>query len=154
LGRHEQALSTLRDYSRKHVDDVGAQILLAKAALAVGDTLTASLATDRATRARPDHPEARFMRAVLLFKRGELQRAASLLENVINDNPRDAEALCMLAEICLANKENHKARTLLQRAMRVDPGCTWAKDRLSRISDASKTDSRKQLAQAAEERRP
>ncbi|UCF32689.1 MAG: tetratricopeptide repeat protein [Phycisphaerales bacterium] len=152
LGRHEEALSTLRDYSGRHVDDVGAQILLAKAALAVGDTLTASLATDRATRTRPDHPEARFVRAVLLFKRGELQRAATLLENIINDNPRDAEALCILAEIRLADGENHEARALLQRAMRADPGCTWAKDRLNRISDASKTDSRKQLAQAAAER--
>jgi tetratricopeptide (TPR) repeat protein len=152
LGRYEEALRTLRDYSERHVDDVGAQILLARAALAVGDTLTASLATDRATRARPDDPEARFLRAVVLFKRGELQRAATLLERVIHDNPRDAEALCVLAEIRLAHGENHEARALLQRAMDVDPGCTWAKDRLSRIGDASKTDRRSRLAQAAEER--
>ena len=77
MGDPTSAKLVLRDYARQHPKDTLAQLLLAKSALATGDTLTALRAVDLVEQREPDHPELWLVRAALRWKRGDLAGAAT-----------------------------------------------------------------------------
>ena len=128
-----EAKQVLLNYARRHPNDAGAQLLLAKAALAQGDTMTALAAVTRAEKTAAHHPEVRFMRAVLHWKRGESDAAATLLGAIIDESPNDVDALCLLAEVRLLQDLPESARDQFERALRIDPTCAWAEAALRTI---------------------
>ena len=129
----DEAKHILLDYTRRNVNDAAAQLLLAKAAIAEGDTMTALAAVSRAEKTAAHHPEVRFVRAVLHWKRGESDAAATLLHAIIDESPNDVDALCLLAEVRLLQDLPASARDHFERALQIDPACAWAEAALRTI---------------------
>lgn len=128
-----KAKHVLLDYARRNENDAAAQLLLAKAAIAEGDTMTALAAVSRAEKTAAHHPEVRFVRAVLHWKRGESDAAATLLYAIIDESPNDVDALCLLAEVRLLQDLPASARDHFERALQIDPACAWAEAALRTI---------------------
>ncbi|MCH9034831.1 MAG: tetratricopeptide repeat protein [Planctomycetes bacterium] len=128
-----EAKHVLLDYARRHPNDATAQLLLAKAAIAGGDTMTALAAVTRAEKKAGHHPEVRFVRAVLHWKRGESDAAATLLYAIIDESPNDVDAHCLLAEVRLLQDLPESARAQFERALQIDPTCAWAEAALRTI---------------------
>ncbi len=126
LGNPASAREVLGPYAQFHPEDTVAQLILAKAALACGDVLTALRAVDLVQQRQPDQPELWLVRAALNFKRGRLIPAASDLYDVLQNDPNDVDAHCLLAEVMRARDQADTARTHFERALAIDPTCTWA----------------------------
>ncbi|MHC4697383.1 MAG: tetratricopeptide repeat protein [Planctomycetota bacterium] len=120
------ARDTLVDYAQAHPDDTLAQLLLAKAAVATDDMLTALCAIDLLKQHEPNHPEVRLLHAVVQWRRGNLDAAAASLQDMLTTDPQDVEAHCLFAEILLTRQRPEAARTHFEQALRIDPDCTWA----------------------------
>lgn len=120
------AKEVLAEYARANPEDTPAQVLLAKAAIATGDSLTARYALDLAEQRAPLHPEVKLVRAVVQWKRGQLAAAAASLHDVLTVAPDDVEAHCLLAEVLLAQEHPEAARRHFDRARQIDPRCAWA----------------------------
>ncbi len=126
IGDPASAKRVLVEYARTHPDDALAQLLLAKAAIATDDILTALGAVDRTQQREPDRPELWLVRATVNWKRGRLGAAASDLYDVLQNNPNDIEAHCLLAEVLRAQQRLEGARTHFQDALRINADCAWA----------------------------
>jgi Tfp pilus assembly protein PilF len=137
-GREEEARSALIDYTRRHPSDIDALVLLAKAAVATGDLMTASRCVYEALRAEPGNPEVWFVASLVKWKRGDLPGAVQSLEDVLAANGKDVEARCLLAEILRASGEVEKAHACFEQALHIDPGCDWATRGLETIESASR----------------
>ncbi len=120
------AKEVLAEYARSNPEDTTTQLLLAKAAIATGDSLTALYALDLAEQREPRHPEIKLVRAVVQWKRGQLPAAAASLHDVLTVAPDDVEAHCLLAEVLLAQEHREAARRHFDRARQIDPQCAWA----------------------------
>ena len=128
-----EAKRILSGYAKRHPHDAAAHLLLAKAAIADGDSMTALAAVTRAEQTAPRHPEVRFVRAVIHWKRGESDAAARLLDAIIDQSPEDVDAHCLLAEVRLLQDHRDSARDHFERALRIDPSCVWAEAALRTI---------------------
>jgi tetratricopeptide (TPR) repeat protein len=137
-GREEAARSALLEYTRAHPADIDALVLLAKAALATGDLMTASRCVHQTLRARPNDPEVWFVASILKWKRGDLPGAVQSLEEVIAANGKDVQARCLLAEVLRASGDIEKAHECFERALHVDPQCDWALRGLDTTKSASR----------------
>ncbi|UCE62260.1 MAG: tetratricopeptide repeat protein [Phycisphaerales bacterium] len=127
-----RAKDALADYANQHPDDPAAQLLLAKAAVATGDLLTALRAADLAERHAPDDSEVKLVRAVIQWRRGDLTGAATSLDQILALNPRDVEAHCLAGEVSLARHQLDAARRHFRHALEINPHCTWAENALRR----------------------
>jgi len=105
-------------------------LLLAQAALASGEYLTALQALENA-RDGKDSPEIRLLLATVHWKRGDLEKAQSVLDEVLSASPADTDAWCLLGEVRLAMGHLPEAREAFERAIFVDPECGWAAAQLS-----------------------
>jgi Flp pilus assembly protein TadD len=130
------AKNALVEYVRANPQDVGAQLLAAKAALAAGDIMLALETSDAARRQAPDDPEVRFIRAVVLWKRGQFATLAADLYDLIQNNPDDVEAHCLLGEVLRAERKFLAARSHFETALEVNPACAWAKEGLRSLRRA------------------
>ena len=126
LGDAAAAKGILIEHERDHPDDALAALLLAKAAVATDDLPTALRAIDVAQQQEPQRPELWFVRAVARWKRGNLSAAAADLQNVLQSNPDDVEAHCLLAEVLKGQSRLDGARSHFQHALSLDPDCNWA----------------------------
>ena len=120
------AKSTLIDYVRRNSHDTPAQLLLAEAAVATDDLMTALRAIDLVEQHEPGHPEVMFVRAVIQWRRGDLTGAAAYLREVLGGDPQDVEAHCLMAEIRLRQNEPDTARTHFEKALKINPQSVWA----------------------------
>lgn len=136
-GDARRAKEALADYAPYHVEDVAAQVLLAKASIADGDIVTALTAVTAAEKLHARHPEVRLVRAILLWKRGDLQSAESMLRELVQDSPTDADLHCLLAEVFLDQHETDAARASLRQALEIDPNLEWANAALARLEPSS-----------------
>ena len=137
-GNPASAEEVLLEYAPAHPNDSLAQLLLAKAAIAVGDILTALGAVDRAQQREPDRPELWLVRATVNWKRGRLAAAASDLYNVLQNSPNDIEAHCLLAEVLRAQQRLEGARSHFLRALRINQDCAWASAGLKALKQAKR----------------
>ncbi len=126
LGDPASARSVLLEYAGTHLDDTLAQLLLAKAAIATGDLVTALRAVDAVQQREPARPELWLVRATVNWSRGRFTAAASDLHDVLQNDPDDVDAHCLLAEVLRAQKRVDAARTHFQRALKIEPDCAWA----------------------------
>lgn len=136
LGDPTSARTVLTRYAAAHPGDAPAQLLLAKAAITTDDVLTALRAVDLVQQHAPNHPELWIVRAALQWKRGRQAAAASDLYDVIQNNPNDIEAHCLLAEVLRAQQRLPASRTYFQRALKIDPSCAWARAGLESLRQA------------------
>lgn len=126
LGNSASAKRILDPYTRSHPEDTAAQLMLAKAALACDDMMTALRAIHHVQQREPDRPELWLVRAAVNWKRGKLILAASDLYDVLQNDPNDVDAHCLLAEVMRARDQADAARTHFERALELDPTSTWA----------------------------
>lgn len=126
LGDPTSARRVLSEYAPAHPADAHAQLLLAKAAIAIGDIITALRAVDLVRQREPDRPELWLLRATVNWKRGRLGAAASDLYDFLQNNPDDVDAHCLLAEVLRAQQRVEAARTHFERALQINPDFRWA----------------------------
>ncbi|MGB2987578.1 MAG: tetratricopeptide repeat protein [Phycisphaerae bacterium] len=136
LGDPASAKLALAEYARTHPDDTHAQLLLAKAAILTNDVMTALRAIDLAQQREPDHPELLLVRSAIRWKRGKLAAAASDLYDVLQNNPNDLEAHCLLAEVLQAQQRFEAASTHFREALKINPQCAWATAGLKALAKA------------------
>jgi len=126
LRNPDKAKQILDPYTRSHPEDSVAQLMMAKAALASDDILTALRSVDLAAQHEPNQPELWLVRAAVNWKRGKLIKAASDLYDVLQNDPNDVDAHCLLAEVMRARDQTDAARTHFKKALELDPHCSWA----------------------------
>ena len=126
LGDPAAAREALAKYATAHEEDTLAQLLLAKAALALGDTMTALRAVDLVERREPNRPELWLVRAAVHWQRGNLTPAASDLYDYLRSRPDDLEANCLLAEVLHAKRQVDGARAYFEKALVIAPDFPWA----------------------------
>ncbi len=120
------AQAALADYARSHPRDGAAQLLLAKAAVAADDLVTAARAVDMAEGCTPGHPEVAFVRAVIQWRRGDHPAAAATLEELLARHPYDVEAHCLLGEVLRSQLRVEESADAFYRAVQIDPFSVWA----------------------------
>jgi len=120
------ARSVLLEYAGTHRDDTLAQLLVAKAAIATGDLVTALRAVHAAEEREPDRPELWLVRATVNWKRGRFAAAATDLRDVLQNDPDDVDAHCLLAEVLRTQKHTDAARSHFHKALKIEPECAWA----------------------------
>jgi len=125
LGEPALARAVLLDYAREHLDDVPAQVLLAKAALSTGDFLTALRAIDLARRPTPNDHDTGLLLATIHWRRGDLQSAESVLNDLLAADPYDVDAWCLLGEVQSSTNRPGEAREAFERALAIDPESRW-----------------------------
>jgi Tfp pilus assembly protein PilF len=137
LGNPRMAKQILDPYARSHPEDSIAQLMVAKAALACDDILTALWSVDLAAQHEPNQPELWLVRAAVNWKRGKLITAASDLYDVLQNDPNDVDAHCLLAEVMRARDQADAARMHFEKALQLDPSCPWASAGLRTMNDHS-----------------
>jgi len=134
-GRAELAWRVITPQAERHEDDTLAQVLQARAALAIGDTNTASRAIERAMRGTSKSTQPRILQALLQKQSGATGDAAATLFDVLAEHPTDVEAHCLLAEVMVASKRFDAARVHFRKAIELQPGCLWAIQGLRRLPE-------------------
>ena len=140
LDRPAAARDVLADYAAAHPRDLVAQLLLAKAAVATDDLVTAMRAIDLIERHEPNRPELWLVRAAVHWRRGKLVAAAGDLYDVLQNDPLDVDAHCLLAEVLREQANFDAARTHFREALEVDPDCGWAREGLRSLERAKRSD--------------
>ena len=136
LGDARGAKAVLIDYARLHLEDGPAQLLLARAALETNDLLTAARAASLAESVAPGRADIALVRAAVQWRRTEYAAAAETLYGLLEKEPANSAAYCLLAEVLRAQGQDDTARDCLKRALDVDPSCLLARHAL----DASVVD--------------
>lgn len=132
-GDPEGAVAALQKHLKANPADGAGQLLLAQAALAADELLTASNALDAASRHAGREGDVEMLRAVLDMKRGDFDRAESRLAVLGRAVESDPEVLCLIGEVRLSQDRTTEARVYFERALAVDPKNDWA---LRRVRDA------------------
>ncbi len=136
LGDPKSAKAVLIDYARLHPEDGPAQLLFAKAALETNDLLTAARAADLAEQIAPNRGDTALIRAAIQWRRTEYAAAADTLYTLLENEPTNVEAYCLLAEVLQAQGQDDSARDCLERALRINPSCMWARHALVSLGDS------------------
>jgi len=139
LGDSTSAKAVLIDYARLHPEDGPAQLLLAKAALETNDLLTAARAADLAEQLAPGRGDTALVRAAVQWRRTAYAAAADGLYALLEKEPANVEAYCLLAEVLRAQGQDDSAKDCFERALRINPSCIWARHAL--FSSAETDDS-------------
>lgn len=130
LGDPGAARQVMQRYLARHPDDGLAQLLLAKAAIAAGDSMTAGDALRAAERLEPNRPEVKLVRAVTQWQGGDLNRAAATLRDLLAVSPTDVDAHCLMGEVLQAQDDRDGARRSFEAALEIDSTSTWARSGL------------------------
>ena len=140
LDRPAEARTVLADYAAAHPQDLVAHLLLAKAAVATDDLVTAMRAIDLIEQKEPNRPELWLVRAAVSWRRGRLDAAASDLYDVLQNAPRDVDAHCLLAEVLREQSNVDAALTHFREALDIDPDCGWAREGLRSLGRTKRSD--------------
>ncbi len=124
------AIGVLYDQAVANPSDKASQVLLAKAALATGEYMTALQALEQARRGNHNSAEVDLLLAATHWKRNDLISAESVLDQILAAHPGDVDAWCMRGEVLLALGRRQEARSAFERAAEIDPACGWAANQL------------------------
>ena len=107
----------------------------------------------------PQHPsETLFIEAQKALARGDYDGAETLLAESLERDPSFVSAIWQLAQIRESRGDLERARALLSRGLAIDPGASWARERLEGIdARLAATEKRRRLEEreaALERRRP
>jgi|CXWL01.1.fsa_nt_gi tetratricopeptide (TPR) repeat protein len=124
------AIHVLSGHAAANPADGASQLLLAKVALAGGEYMTALQAIELARRGKPVSSDFELLLAATHWKRGDLAGAESVLDGILNTNPADVDAWCLMGEVLYGLDRIEESRTAFERALDLDPECRWAADQL------------------------
>ena len=143
LNRTEVAKLTLTRLLLDHPDDLAAWVLLAKAGIMTDDRSTMQRAVRQAVRIAPGDPRTLWVEAYVSLREGETGRAERALTRLLVASQDDVLAHCMLGLAAQRTTDEVAARRHFQRALEVDPNCTWARSalRMMDVSSRGETDS-------------
>ena len=126
-GIADAAVTVLQSHLDSEPGDAVGQLLYAKAALALNDLMGATRAIELAQEHQPHQPEVWFVRAVVQWRCGDTDAAIASLQDVLANNPRDVQALCLMAELLRSRDQVDGARGYYQRVLEIEPANAWAK---------------------------
>ncbi len=129
-GRPQSASGLLDKHLHAHPADAKGLWLRAEAALRMADWETARQCARAGRSLAPDQPQWRLIEAYLAWHQGDLDAAATILRKILSDHPEHVEALCLLGEVHSHRRDPVRAKLCYESALRVDPGCRWARTRL------------------------
>jgi len=136
LGRPSQARDAYYRACDLKDDDPGAWADIAKAALALHDTVRATLAAREALKFDPKHTEAVLVLGYALLRSGEAAEARRTLiswQERLGDN---ATFLCLLGQACQADGDRASARRHYSAAAHIEPNNTLPKTLLAGVGPA------------------
>jgi len=109
LGRQEEAEDAAKDLEAAYPGVVRVHNFAAVTYLRAGKLAQAEAAVDAALEVSRADVEARFNRAMLLKKRGELDASATLLNQVLQDRPGHTRSIMLMARILLEQGRQDEA---------------------------------------------
>lgn len=124
-GHPELAMMVLAQPPISEATDPPTKKLIAKAALASQQYLLALEAIEAARR-RHNDTELELLLATTHWKRRDLPGAQEVLNRILQQNPSDVEAWCLLGETHLELGRPDEANAAWERALELDPGSRWA----------------------------
>ncbi len=124
------AKNALAAYVKKSPSDIQAQLLFVQASLETNDMINALQAIDRAMLHDPTNKQVRFLLATVEWQRKHYQKATAILQALLNDDPEDVEAHCLMGELNLALAKPDVATHHFQMALQLDPDNVWARRQL------------------------
>jgi predicted Zn-dependent protease len=130
------ARDVLIDYARSHPRDGAAQLLLAKAAMATDDLVTATRAIDLAERWGSSHSDIGFVRAAIQWRWGNTDEALDTLDDLLEANPHDVDAQCLRGEVLASQQRVEESANAFYRALQIDPTNSWAAAGLAEMEAA------------------
>lgn len=130
------AESTLLDHMQRAPDDADAWRLLCEIRLRRNDFAGAWAAARGGAGIAPSRPDWAMVQAYADWRRGNPTQAIEVLEALLTRHPRQADAMCLLADI-LAAGGDATARSWYESALRIDPTSEWAQ---FRIGDRARSD--------------
>ena len=92
--------------------------------------MAALQAIELARRGKPVSSDFELLLAATHWKRGDLAGAESGLDGILNTNPADVDAWCLMGEVLYGLDRIEESRTAFERALDLDPECRWAADQL------------------------
>lgn len=98
-----------------------------------GERATALQSLDQALAQQPRDASLRFLQAVLLSETGRTAEASRVLEGLTEDHPELPEPYNNLAVLQAADGQLDRARSLLESALRLDPGYRTAHQNLGDV---------------------
>ena len=133
IGEPDAALRVLSTPPISEASDGRVRLLVAKAALGAGQYMQALEAIDAARAGRAGDAELDLLLATTHWKRGDFPGAEAVLTEILNSNPADVEAWCLLGEVYNDSGRPEKASEALGRALEIDPESRWASNRIRQI---------------------
>lgn len=131
-GDAKGATTLLESYAQANPKDGMAHLILAKAALMLGDSAHARRAVQMAEQANVDQAESAKIRALVSIQTKNFAEAQSILEALLGHRPQDWEARCMLADLLAAQQLRDLAAEHFRFALNQHPNCAWATEGLKR----------------------
>jgi Flp pilus assembly protein TadD len=98
-----------------------------------GQTASALQLAERALQARPNDPQLRFMKGVMLADAQRPAEARSVFEKLTDDYPDLAEPYNNLAALYAQTGDYPRARATLEQALRTNPGYATAHENLGDV---------------------
>jgi Flp pilus assembly protein TadD len=123
------AIKVLSEHAVADPADTASQLLLAKAALVDGEYMIALQAIELARRSKPDSADFEVLLATTHWKRGDFSSAESVLDGILDKNPADVDAWCLLGEVLQASNRGEDAKNAFERALFLEPNCRWAAEK-------------------------
>lgn len=120
-GRLDEARRFYRDILAQHENHLLTLVNLAILDARTGDRDTARASLERAIKAHPTAVQPRSLLAREYLKDGKVDRARSLIADILNDNQNNPVVLGLMGEIHLAGNEFVDARSLLTRLVQLQP---------------------------------
>lgn len=134
-GKYTRAKNILYRYALVHADDLEAQILLAKAALATGDVRSSLRAAKAASQIDAGSLEVLLLRGLAAWKSGRVQEGVELLQQVLERNGADLDARCALASIFRRQERWSEVQIQIEEILTIDADHAWAKSALAELTD-------------------
>jgi len=119
---------------------------LARAALVMGDLITARQAAIEAVRLKPDDPDYGILLGYICWQQKDYASAVAVLQQIIDKHADDVSALYILAKSYESLGNKKAAQECYLNALRINPDCEWANQYFNKGS-AQKEDRPRTLVQ-------
>lgn len=148
LSKYDDAQQTVRQLQERFPENARVFNFAAVTYLTVGNLQAAESSIDSALRLNPKNDDARFNRAMLYKKRGEIDLSRNILKELIEEVPTHTKALMLMARIAYLQGRYHEAIEWSDRVYAYDPVSVNASElQLEVYSQTGNWEGAKQIAQ-------
>lgn len=134
LQRTEPAKRMLRNLLERDPDNADAWMLLARAGIATKDVHTTRSAATNLRRLAPRDPQTYVIDAYACVQEERFTAADKSLRDALALDQQNVTAHCLRGLVAEREQNPDAARGYYQRALSIDPHCTWASAALQRLS--------------------